>query len=237
MVRRVIAFLLILLGIGLLAYPTVRNRYFDYRQQHLLALWDEYQAAKAKLPGSTSQEGISRQAGQTNPSSDSASGKSSSEQQGSAVQFDPALEQYIFENMQGVLTIKKIDLKIPVLKEDTKENLNISVAHVAGTSGPGEVGNYVIAGHRMRAYGRHFNRLHEVTVGDEIVFTGPEGETYKYRVFEVLIVNPEDTWVLLPSGEEKLITLVTCDYSQKPSVRLVVRGKLVEEGEVYAGSD
>ena len=63
------------------------------------------------------------------------------------------------------------------------------------------------------------------------------GETYKYRVFEVLIVNPEDTWVLLPSGEEKLITLVTCDYSQKPSVRLVVRGKLVEEGEVYAGSD
>lgn len=51
MVRRVIAFLLILLGIGLLAYPTVRNRYFDYRQQHLLALWDEYQAAKAKLTG------------------------------------------------------------------------------------------------------------------------------------------------------------------------------------------
>ena len=130
---------------------------------------------RPSLPGSTSQEGVSRQAGQTNPSSDSASGKSSSEQQGSAVQFDPALEQYIFENMQGVLTIKKIDLKIPVLKEDTEENLNISVAHVAGTSGPGEVGNYVIAGHRMRAYGRHFNRLHEVTVGDEIVFTGPEG--------------------------------------------------------------
>ena len=145
------------------------------------------------------------------------------------------MEQFILENMEGVLTIKKIDLKIPVLKEDTEENLNISVAHVAGTSGPGEAGNYVIAGHRMRAYGRHFNRLHEVAVDDEIQFTGLEGETYVYRVFEVLVVNPEDTWVLQPSGEDKLITLVTCDYSQKPSVRLIVRGKLVEEGAAHDG--
>ena len=50
-----------------------------------------------------------------------------------------------------------------------------------------------------------------------------------YRVFEVLIVKPGDTWVLQPSGEDKLITLVTCDYSQEPSVRLIVRGKLVED--------
>ena len=30
--------------------------------------------------------------------------------------------------------------------------------------------------------------------------------------------------MLEPSAEEKLLTLVTCDYSQKPSMRLVVRG-------------
>lgn len=40
--------------------------------------------------------------------------------------------------MEGILAIDKIGLKIPVLKKDTKENLNISVAHVADTAGPGE---------------------------------------------------------------------------------------------------
>ena len=43
------------------------------------------------------------------------------------------------------------------------------------------MGNYCIAGHHMRAYGRHFNRLHEVTVGDEIEFRGPDA-TMIYQV-------------------------------------------------------
>lgn len=230
LVRRGIAFFFIILGLCLLAYPTVRSRYFDYRQQQLLAMWDEFNPSRSQPASSASQEGISGQDEQIGTS-----GGPSTEESGSSSHHDPALEQFILENMEGVLTIKKIDLKIPVLKEDTEENLNISVAHVAGTSGPGEAGNYVIAGHRMRAYGRHFNRLHEVAVDDEIQFTGLEGETYVYRVFEVLVVNPEDTWVLQPSGEDKLITLVTCDYSQKPSVRLIVRGKLVEEGAAHDG--
>jgi sortase A len=230
LVRRGIAFFFIILGLCLLAYPTVRSRYFDYRQQQLLAMWDEFNSSRSQPASSASQEGISGQDEQIGTS-----GGPSTEESGSSSHHDPALEQFILENMEGVLTIKKIDLKIPVLKEDTEENLNISVAHVAGTSGPGEAGNYVIAGHRMRAYGRHFNRLHEVAVDDEIQFTGLEGETYVYRVFEVLVVNPEDTWVLQPSGEDKLITLVTCDYSQKPSVRLIVRGKLVEEGAAHDG--
>ncbi len=212
--RRLLAVVLILTGLCFLAYPTAREWYFDYRQRQLLKAWAAAQAEAELWP---SQEAASEQE-QTAAASAPASEPASP---------DPALERFIQDNTEGILAIGKIDLNIPVLKEDTEENLNISVAHVSGTAGPGEVGNYVVAGHHMRTYGRHFNRLHELAKGDEIKFTGPENVTYLYRVFEVLIVEPEDTWVLLPSGEDKLITLVTCDYSRKPSVRLVVRAKLI----------
>ena len=60
--------------------------------------------------------------------------------------------------------------------------------------------------------------------------------TYQYEVFENIIVKPEDTWVLAPQGEERLITLITCDYSEEPSLRLIVRGRLkVEEEDSSCG--
>jgi sortase A len=216
-VRRVLAAILIIVGLGLLAYPTLREQYFDYRQQQLLKAWIETQAVAAP-PKVVVNPAIQ---GAVLETQDAVAPAPSP-----VHRLDPAREKYIQENMEGILVIDKIGLKIPVLREDTKENLNISVAHVAGTAGPGEAGNYCIAGHRMRTYGRHFNRLHEVSKGDQIKFIGPDA-TYFYRVFEVLVIPPEETWVLEPSEEETLITLITCDYSQKPSLRLVVRGQLV----------
>lgn len=202
--RRLLALVLILLGLALLAYPMVRGRYYDYRQQQLMAEWLEGQERATPAP----------------LEADSPAGEE-------ALAPDPERQKYIQDNMEGILLIPRIDLRVPVLKEDTEKNLNISVAHVAGTAGPGEVGNYCIAGHHMRAYGRHFNRLHEVKVDDEIEFRGPDA-TFSYRVFEVLIVQPEETWVMEPpEGEEALITLITCEYSRKPPLRLVVRGRQI----------
>ncbi len=207
--RRLLAAVLIIAGLGLLVYPAARERYYDYRQQQLLNAWAERQAEAASLPGEGSAE---------------------EEVSNSPVDLpDPALEKYIQENMIGILHIARIGLKMPVLKEDTRENLNISVAHVAGTAGPGEEGNFSIAGHRMLTYGRHFNRLHELRKGDLIEFTGGE-QVFVYRVFETLVVKPEEAWVLEPAGGEKLITLITCSGARRPFVRLVVRGRLVEVG-------
>ncbi len=209
--RRLLAAVLMVIGLGLLAYPAARERYFDYRQQQLLTAWVNSQVVVA---WPTDQEvRLAQEAAQTSAPTP-------------AYRLDPAQEKYIQGNMEGILVIDKIGLKIPVLKADTKENLNISVAHVAGTAGPGAVGNYVIAGHRMRTYGRHFNRLNELSKGDRIDFIDGD-KTHVYQVFDVLVIKPEETWVLESAGEDRLITLITCDYSQKPSLRLVVRGKAV----------
>ena len=137
------------------------------------------------------------------------------------------MQSYILENMIGILQIPSIDLILPVLKRDSAADLDISAAQVAGSAGPGETGNFIIAGHRQLTYGRHFNRLHEVKTGDLIEFTGP-GETFIYRVFDTKIIQPEDTTVLEPS-EEKLITLVTCHGTRRPFTRFVVQGRLLED--------
>lgn len=210
--RRLLAALLIITGLGLLAYPGLRERYYDRRQEELLAAWESYPAV------------FQAEAGEEE-------GRAEEEEAGTS---DRSREKYIQENMLGVLVIEKIGLKMPVLKEDSKKNLNISIAHVAGSAGPGEEGNFVIAGHRMRTYGRHFNRLHELSPGDDIQFIGAE-ETYLYRVFEVLLLEEDESWVLEPVEGEKLISLVTCDYSKKPWLRLVVRGKLLPPAEDKGG--
>ena len=209
--RRLLAVVLIIAGLGLLAYPTARERYYDYRQQQLLEAWAENQAEAA--PPDTPDESP-REASEP-PADD---------------RPDPPLKEYILKNMIGVLRIPKINLELPVLKRDTAANLDISAAHVAGSAGPGETGNFCVAGHRQLTYGRHFNRLYELSKGDLIEFIGPE-VTFTYRVFDVLVIKPEETWVLESSGEERLITLITCSGTRKPFVRLVVRGRLVEEGE------
>jgi len=37
---------------------------------------------------------------------------------------------------------------------------------------------------------------------------------------------------MAPEGDERLITLITCDYSEEPSLRLVVRGRLLSERNI-----
>jgi len=50
---------------------------------------------------------------------------------------------------------------------------------------------------------------------------------YTYKVFEKLVVEPEETSVLM-STEEPIITLVTCTPIRKATHRLIVKGKLVQ---------
>ena len=206
--RRVFAVLLILTGLGLLTYPWARGYYHDYRQRQLLRAWEEMQVTgeERPSPGEDPEEPAEL------PELD---------------QSERAQQRYILENMIGVLRIPAIELEMPVLKVDSAANLDISLAHVAGSAEPGERGNFCIAGHRQLEYGRHFNRLHQVREGDLLEFTGRDGALV-YRVFEARVIDPEDTRVLEGSGQEKLITLIACHGTRRPFTRFIVKGQLEE---------
>lgn len=96
-----------------------------------------------------------------------------------------------------------------------------SVAHYWPISAvPGTTGNIVLAGHVGYA-GILFSQLPGVTVGDAVVLT-VGGEERTYTVTEVLLLLPEDTWVLYPTSTETL-TLITCVPVEIYSHRLIVR--------------
>lgn len=124
----------------------------------------------------------------------------------------------------GVLTIEKIDAKLPVTAGVTDAQLKVSEGWVTQTSHIGNEGNAVIAGHRSYTYGRHFNRLGELESGDEIRYTPVDGEEMLFIVSEILTVEPGDPAVFAaPPENTAQLTLYTCTPIKTATHRLLVR--------------
>lgn len=124
----------------------------------------------------------------------------------------------------GILSISKIDARLPVTAGVSEEQLKISEGWVMQTAMIGSEGNAVIAGHRSYTYGKHFNRLGELEAGDEIFYTAADGTEMCFVVSEILTVLPDDPAVFAapPEGISQL-TLYTCTPVKVATHRLLVR--------------
>ncbi len=126
----------------------------------------------------------------------------------------------------GQIQIEKINLTMPIADRAEATPLRVAVGLLGGSAFPGEPGNTIILGHRMYTYGRHFNRLDEVTTGDKIVITTKERKL-TYRVDKQSIILPSELRSVLSeyTAEKKLI-LVTCTPVRVASHRLLVYATL-----------
>ena len=52
-----------------------------------------------------------------------------------------------------------------------------------------------------------------------------EGD-FKYKAYNIVIVKPEEIQVLYTDKKEKILSIVTCEPVYKPTLRLIVQGKL-----------
>lgn len=127
----------------------------------------------------------------------------------------------------GILKIEKIDLKLPILSGATNRNMKVGVGWIKETTPIGEVGNTALAAHRSYTYGRFFNRLDEMVVGDRFQIEAA-GTIYEYEVFQKLVVLPTDTSVLKRNNRDHIVTLITCTPIRKATHRLIIQGKLIE---------
>ncbi len=117
----------------------------------------------------------------------------------------------------------------PVFDSDSPDALNRGIAHVPETSMPWDGGaqrNVYLAAHRIGYAGTgsrlvfyHLDRLKE---GDAVVLKG-RGETYRYRVSEVMVVDPTDSWVMGQVQNRDMVSLQTCTPIPTFEKRLVVR--------------
>jgi len=86
----------------------------------------------------------------------------------------------------------------------------IGIGHYPGTQMPGEPGNFAVAAHRT-TWGKPFNRIAELRVGDAIVIETPDGwYTYRFRTLEY--VRPDEVDVLLPVPQRPDIVEATTAY-------------------------
>jgi sortase A len=123
----------------------------------------------------------------------------------------------------GVLKIPSVDLEVPVFDGTGELNLNRGAGWIEGTPSLGSRGNVGIAGHRDG----FFRVLREVEVGDVMLVETLSGST-RYRVSELMIVEPTDVYVLEDAGHHAL-TLVTCYpfyFVGHAPQRFIVRGVL-----------
>lgn len=131
-------------------------------------------------------------------------------------------------------------LSIPTLGIDNAtviiagDDLAKSLIHYGGTGLPGEYGNTVIFGHSTlpqffkgtKDYKAIFATLPKIKEGDDIIIKY-DGLTYRYQVYEKVVVEPTDLSPLEQRFDDAYLTLVTCVPPGTYLYRLNVKAKLV----------
>jgi sortase A len=202
-----LAYLLIAAGLSTMFYPKAKSMYYSYQEKQLLEDWE---------------------------SSDEDSVILQSYQQLDDVFLDESqpkntpTSQITTNGIIGKLEINKIDLTIPIMEGASQANLKVAAGHLKGTSPVGESGNSAIAAHRSYTYGKQFNRLPEVEVGDTIRVVTKD-KKFTYRIIDEMIVLPDDLSVLKKDASESTLTLITCHPMKNPTHRYIVKAVLDKE--------
>jgi sortase A len=133
------------------------------------------------------------------------------------------------------------DYEVPVLEGTSSAVLSTGFGHFTATAGPGEVGNFAVAAHRI-THGQPLRHMPDLRKGD-LVHVDTARTTYTYRLVTAgddLVVPFTAGWVLDPlptnpdggtqppqEAGQALITLTTCSELFRTDDRMVAFGVLV----------
>ncbi len=130
--------------------------------------------------------------------------------------------------MMGYIRIPKIDVELPIYHGTEERILQSGVGHFEGTSLPvgGESSHTVLTGHRGLPSKLLFTDLDQMKEGD-IFYLKILGETFAYKIDQILTVLPENTKALTIEPGKDYATLVTCTPYAVNTHRLLVRGSRI----------
>jgi sortase A len=124
----------------------------------------------------------------------------------------------------GTLEIVRVGLSGIVIEGDDDSVLDRAIGHLPDTPLPWQPGNSALAAHRDTL----FRPLKGVRFGDVLRLKTPHGN-FDYRVRDILIVKPEDVWVLDPTPTS-VLTLISCypfTYIGHAPERFIVRAERI----------
>lgn len=125
----------------------------------------------------------------------------------------------------GKLTIKKINIYQPILKENTAGAYNTALVKMAGPN-LNENGNVSIGGHNFMR-GNYFIKINRLVKNDIVTVTDLSGRKLNYYVYEYGVVDKNlASYLAQPDNKnEKIVTLVTCTKGGKERYYVKARAK------------
>ena len=223
---RIIAIILLIVGIGFFTYPIALREAFDIQVNKEIY---QFEQLKTTNDDNLLYTELRRAMFEYNEKL-YLSGQSGLIDQLSYEKPDFLLSDYgIDSDILGYITIPAIDIKLPIYNGASKENMAKGAAYLAHTSLPvgGENTNCVIAAHTRYKSIYMFKRITELNVGDKIYITN-FWETLVYQVVETKVIDPNDSQNIYIKANRSLITLSTCHPYPDNYQRYLVYAELVK---------
>ena len=218
--RSFIKWFLIIIGIGVLVYPSLSQFLISRNASRAIAHYDGNIAIR-------DEETINKELNKINIYNDKVTRGELPGNYYSILNPDKT-------GMMGYVVIPSLGAEIPVFHGTDKSVLTKGVGHVEGTSLPsgGDCVHCVIAGHSGLSTANLFTGLDKVKLGD-VFSVKILNKSYNYLIDDIQVVLPDETDTLVPVQGENYTTLITCVPYGVNSHRLLVRGKFVNENENY----
>lgn len=136
----------------------------------------------------------------------------------------------------GGIAIPELDLNLPIFKGVSNTNLILGAGTMKEDQEMGK-GNYALASHHVSGQPNMlFSVLKEGPAKpNQRVYLTDKTNIYEYVIYSVFEVTPEHVEVIDDNGDEKMLTLITCN-DLNAEKRVVVQAKLEKQYPVGESS-
>lgn len=213
--------LIFLVGLGIMLYPTLSDRYYTRQYEKEVARWEASRETKDYSAIWSAAENYNRALAERQNLKAFVSEEELAE---ISLLLNP-----LGNGMMGYIDIDKIDVHLPVYQGTDETQLQSGAGWWIGTSLPtgGESTHSVITAHTGLVKAKLFTDLDRLVVGDTFTLTILD-RVMTYRVDQILVTEPEalDPLAIVPG--EDYVTLYTCTPYGVNTHRLLVRGHRFE---------
>lgn len=216
----------LLVGIGLLLYPSVANYWNSFHQTRAIM---SYQESVTKMSDKEYKKILSE------------ARKYNKKLAKTGIRWrmtDEERKEYNSKlkikdsNVMSYISLPKFHIKVPIYHGTEESVLQVAIGHIEGSSLPvgGKSTHCIISGHRGLPSARLFTDLDKVKEGDTWTIT-TLNETLTYECDQIRIVEPDDLSSLKIEKGEDYCTLVTCTPYGINTHRLLVRGHRIPNAD------
>ena len=210
----------VLVGVGALVYPMVRNSLNDVMVDQIMSAQERQQkSAQAISDQMAKRQEVARQKSLKDPYSQESLNE---------LTYDPITLPIYAKHMIGEIYLPTIKQYLPIFDNSSEQFLQVGATWLA-TSSPisGGTGNHsVIAGHSGIPSATLFNDVPQLKKGALIIYK-VAGNYLAYKVVKIRKVTADDATAISHEADKDQTTLVTCVPIGINSHRLLVTGERV----------